>query len=121
MKHRSKAQKLLFIIPMVIAVILLLGLVVMGLWNAILPQVIGVSAISFWQALGILLLSKILFGGFGKGGGFGRRRMEWKRRMQEKWEGMNPEERERFKAEWKNRCGMQWQPQETTVKDTAAE
>ncbi|MBK6633344.1 MAG: hypothetical protein IPG38_02580 [Chitinophagaceae bacterium] len=53
--------------------ILVFGFVVMSLWNAILPAVLGVKAISFIQALGILLLSKILFGGF-RGGCGGRQR-----------------------------------------------
>jgi hypothetical protein len=44
----------------------LLSWVVMSLWNCVLVAVLGVSVISFWQAAGILLLSKILFGGFQK-------------------------------------------------------
>jgi membrane protein implicated in regulation of membrane protease activity len=87
------------------------GFVVMSLWNAILPAVLGVKAITFLQALGILVLSKILFGGFGRGGGFARKRHEWKQQMEQKLAGMTPEEREKFKAEWKNRCGgMRWRP-----------
>ncbi len=106
------------ILGIALAATLVFGLLVMGLWNAILPVVIGVKTITFWQALGILLLSKILFGGFGRGGGFGRRRREWKERMEQKLGAMTPEEREKFKAEWKNRCGgMHWQP---FRKDTAA-
>ncbi len=89
-----------------IAAILVFGFVVMGLWNAILPAVIGVKAISFVQALGILLLSKILFGGFG--GGRWRGSPAWKQKMKQRWDGMSPEEREKFKAEWKNRCGHRW-------------
>ena len=109
MERRFKAKKLLMIIPMVIAAVLLFGFVVMSLWNAILPAVIGVKAISFMQALGILVLSKILFGGFGRGAGFGHKQREWKQQMKNKWEGMNPEEREKFKTEWRNRCGsMGW-------------
>ena len=111
MEKRFKAKKILLIVPLVIAAIGVFGLVVMSLWNAILPAVLGVKAISFMQALGILLLSKILFGGFGGGrGGFGHRRQQWKQQMQDKWTGMNPEEREKFKAEWKNRCGSRWRP-----------
>lgn len=89
-----------------IAFVLLLGLVVMGLWNAILPAVIGVKVITFTQALGILLLSKILFSGFH--GGFKGRREQWKMKMQEKMGNMTPEEKEKFKAEWQNRCGSRW-------------
>jgi hypothetical protein len=101
--------------------ILVFGLVVMGLWNAILPAVTGVKTITFIQALGILLLSKILFGGFGGG----RHRGSWRNRgkwmqMKEKFSGMTPEEREKFKAEWKNKCGHRWTMQ-TTATDTAAD
>ena len=41
----------------------------MWLWNAILPPLLGVKMLtSFWQALGLLVLSRILFGSFSKGG-----------------------------------------------------
>lgn len=108
---RFRLKKVVMFICFGAAAILLFGFVVMGLWNAILPAVLGVKAISFVQALGILLLSKLLFGGFGGGEGFRRRRHEWKQQMQEKLSTMTPEEREKFKAEWKNRCGsMRWSP-----------
>ena len=90
-----------------VAAILLFTAVVMGLWNAILPAVLGVKVITFIQALGILVLSKILFGGF-RGGWRGGHRHEWKQNMKEKWDTMTPEQREQFKAEWKNRCGGRW-------------
>jgi hypothetical protein len=62
---------------------------VMVLWNAILPAVLHTSMITFWQAAGILLLSRILFGGFkGRhrrmGGGCYERKMEW--RQHRRWE-----------------------------------
>ncbi|MBS1753867.1 MAG: hypothetical protein KF741_01030 [Ferruginibacter sp.] len=91
-----------------IGAMLLFGLLVMGLWNAILPAVLGVKAITFLQALGILLLSKILFGGFRGGFGRGRHHKERWIAMQQKMASMSPEEREKFKAEWKNRCGARW-------------
>jgi len=91
-----------------IVAIPLFGLLVMSLWNAILPEVIGVRSITFWQALGILLLSKILFGGFGGGRHSRQRGREKWIEMKQKFSGMNPEEREKFKAEWKNRCGGRW-------------
>jgi len=103
--------------------ILVFGFVVMSLWNAILPAVLGVKAISFIQALGILLLSKILFGSFK--GGFGRRRhhKETWMAMQQKFASMNPEEREKFKAEWRNRCGGRWRAaaKDDTATNLAAE
>ena len=103
-----------------IAAILVFGLVVMSLWNAILPAVLGVKAISFIQALGILLLSKILFGGFGRGrhrGGW-RNKGKWME-MKDKFGGMTPEEREKFKAQWKDKCGGRWNMRQTPT-DTAA-
>ena len=90
--------------------ILIFGFVVMGLWNALLPAIIGVKAISFIQALGILLLSKILFGGFGGRGWRGS--PAWKQKMKQRWDTMTPEDREKFKAEWKHRCGGRWGRQE---------
>jgi hypothetical protein len=82
--------------------IALFSYVVMSLWNSILPAVIHVGTITFWQAVGILLLSKILFGGLP--GGWGRRQ-HWKGRMAEKWQNMTPEQREKFQQQWKERCG----------------
>ncbi len=83
------------------------GFIVMSLWNAILPAVIGVKAITFIQALGILVLSKILFGGFG-GRGKWRGGTAWREKMKQRFDTMTPEEKEKFKAEWKNRCGGRW-------------
>ena len=70
-----------------------LGLLVMGLWNILMPSIFEVRTISFWQALGLLILSKILFGGFRPYRGGDPR---WRRRMLERWQKMTPEEREKF-------------------------
>ncbi len=105
MKKFGFKKDLLFFV-LFIAAGLAFSAIVMALWNAILPAVIGVKTITFLQAIGILLLSKILFGGFGRRGGWnGGRRSPWKDKMQEKFANMTPEEREKFKAEWKSRCG----------------
>ncbi len=81
----------------------LLGLVVMSLWNALLPEIIGVKAIGFWQALGLLVLCRILFGGLGfRPGMFGMAR----RRMHERWMQMTPEQREEFMQHRRNRFGQ---------------
>ena len=77
---------------------------VMWLWNLLLPEIIGVKAINFWQALGILVLSKILFGGFGGKQGKGWRAKQKFRQMREKHCGMSDEEKERLKEMWKSRC-----------------
>ena len=88
----------------------LAGLVVMTLWNALLPTILGVSAITFWQALGLLVLSRILFGGYGfRGrGDYGRPntgRSVWKDKMKERWQTMTPEQREQMKQQLRDRCG----------------
>lgn len=49
-----------------LAVAAALSAVVMLLWNAIIPTVIGWSVINYWQALGLIVLCRILFGGFKK-------------------------------------------------------
>ena len=103
--------------------ILIFGFVVMSLWNNILPAVTGVKAITFLQALGILVLSKILFGGFGGRGGRWRGNPAWKEKMKQRWDKMTPEEREKFKSEWKSRCGGRWNMHSKTdsTTDMAAE
>ena len=79
----------------------LLVWVVMFLWNAILPDVIGVSTISYWQALGIFVLSKILFGGF-KGGPSKRGR--FRNKPTDKFMEMTDDQKASFKSEWRSRC-----------------
>ena len=117
MKNKFRKKKLLFI-PIFIAAVFLFAAIVMGLWNAILPAVIGVKAINLWQALGILVLSKILFGGF-RGGWRGRHNNGKWMEMKDKFASMTPEEKEKFKAEWKNRCGGRWQMRERETENMA--
>lgn len=83
--------------------VVLLGFVVMSLWNAVLPAATGLHTISFLQALGLLVLSRILFGGL-RGRGYGGR--HWRARMLERWQQMTPEERERFRntSNFGHRC-----------------
>ena len=82
--------------------------VVMSLWNWLMPALFGSRLISYWQAMGILILSKILFGGFrGRPG----RHWYWRRRMLERWERMTPEEREKFREGIRERCGAFRSPQ----------
>jgi len=79
------------------------GYVVERLWNWLIPAIIGWKPISFTQALGLLVLSKILFGGFHRHGGGGPR--GWKRDMRERWANMTPEERERFRSGMRGKRG----------------
>jgi hypothetical protein len=81
-----------------------LGLALKGLWNWLMPGIFHLGTITFWQALGLLILSKILFGGFHRHAG-GRR--GWKRHREERWAGMTAAERERFQAGMRGRdCGF---------------
>ena len=117
------AKRILMFVIFFIAAVIVFGAIVMCLWNAILPSVIGVKTITFIQALGILLLSKILFGGFGRRGGWHRGKHEqWRNKLREKWTAMTPEEREKFKAELKNRCGRgRWNMHEESSSGATAE
>ncbi len=78
MRHRFNKRKILFIIPMALAGLAFFGWLVELLWNGILAEVVHVSPVNFWQALGILVLCKILFGGF-RGGYCGRR--HWRKEI----------------------------------------
>jgi hypothetical protein len=98
-----KNRKKYFLIPLgIVAFLALVSYVVMLLWNNLLPEIIQVKAITFWQAMGIFVLCKILFG-FGKPGGGG----PWgKHKMVERFKQMTPEERLQFKEEMKHKmCG----------------
>jgi uncharacterized membrane protein len=96
-----------FIAPLAILAMLLFivvgGEVVLHLWNWLLPPLFGWRLITFWQALGILVLCRILFGRIG---GRGFYRSNFRRRMGERWERMTPEERERFRQGMRDRCGF---------------
>ena len=82
------------------------GELVMHLWNWLLPPLFGWRQITFWQAIGLLALCRILFGAWGGGGGSHRSgmRRRMNERMDERWERMTPEEREKFRQTWRSRC-----------------
>jgi hypothetical protein len=102
-----KWKKLIFIIPAAILGILVFvaigGEIVLHLWNWLLPPLFGWRQITFWQALGILVLCRILFGGHGlhRSG-----RSNFRRRMKERCGHMTPEERERFRQAMRERWGF---------------
>jgi hypothetical protein len=95
-----------FFFPLFAAVALFLfGSVIMLLWNWLMPEIFGLQVITFWQALGLFILSRILFSGMGgKGKHSGSGKCDHKR-GRDKWKDMTPEERQEwFKkkkfAEW---------------------
>ncbi len=91
-------RRWVFIAPLAIlgmlAFVTIGGVVVRELWNWLLPPLFGWSKINFWQALAMLALCRILFGGLGLHPSPGP---HTRRRIIERWERMTPEERERFR------------------------
>ncbi|WP_078062757.1 hypothetical protein [Solirubrum puertoriconensis] len=88
----------------------LASLAVMALWNWLMPAIFGLPFISFAQALGLLVLSKILFGGFrgGPAGGWkARAQAHWRQNMEARMQGMTEEEREKFRQKM-SRCSAGW-------------
>jgi hypothetical protein len=89
----------------VVAALAALGWLVMLLWNSVVPALFtGVRLIDYWHAIGLLVLSRVLFGGFRGGGGW-RQHRHWRR-----WEAMTPEEREHFKESFQARYKKQERP-----------
>lgn len=105
----AKAGKVLLIVAIKV---LVFGFIVMGLWNALVPELFHGPHLGFWQAAGILVLSHLLLRGWGAPPGWHRE--HWRQRFEEKLASMAPEEREKFKEEWKRRCG--WHPMESEEK-----
>ncbi len=100
--RRFTPLKVVFMAIVFVGVAAALSGVVMFLWNAILPETVGVKPLNFWKAAGLLLLAKILFGGLGSGRG--HRSNGKKHHWKNKWMAMNPDERQEAKARWKAYC-----------------
>jgi hypothetical protein len=105
-----KGGMLIKCIVAAVVAMLFFGWVTWLLWNWLVPTLFGGPSLSYWQALGLLLLTKILF--FGIGGsrgcseGYNTRQREWKRRFSEKVSAMTPEEREALKQKMREKwCG----------------
>lgn len=100
-KERSKGWWILraTLIPVgIAALVFLFGIVVMLLWNWLLPGLFAFHTITFWQAIGLVILSRILFGGFKCCSHHGHMHDKMHR-----WY-MSPEDREKLREEWKSRC-----------------
>jgi hypothetical protein len=98
MKRGIWVVKILGMIAIGFILVFAFVMATMYLWNWLVPELFAGPVINFWQALGLLALSKILFSGIGKGRGHnGRWKSNWKSHWQEKWSSMTPEDQERFK------------------------
>jgi hypothetical protein len=100
-KHMTR--KVTKIVAMVVIflplAVFLFGEAVWHLWNWLMPTLFHLPAITFWQGLGLMALSWLFFGGLRGSGPRSGYRHNWRRRMQERWEEMTPEERDKFR-EW---------------------
>src|SRR5436190_2129639 len=108
---KPRVKKIILIAPLAILGMLLFifvgGEIVLHLWNWLLPPLFGFRQITFWQALGILVLCRILFGGHGwHGAGRSHMRRHMQQRMAERCENMTPEEREKFRQRMHERWGF---------------
>jgi hypothetical protein len=94
--------KLRFLAPIgFLAIPALFGVAVMLLWNWLMPSILGLNTVNFWQSLGIFVLCRILFGGFGlkhhlRHKKFGEGMHGMQNNIREKWLKMTPEERKQF-------------------------
>ena len=91
--HTHWLAKVFQILIVLLIVVAGFGQAVLQLWNHLMPQIFGLPALGFWQAVGLMALAWILFGswrGAGYlGGAFGRRGPRADR--------MTPEQRELFR------------------------
>lgn len=83
-------------VMIIMATVLLFSVIVMFLWNWLVPDIFHGPKLNLWQSVGLLVLCKILFGGFGPGnwgGGSNARKKIWKDKFNEKWSCLTSEEK----------------------------
>jgi hypothetical protein len=94
--------RVLKVVAIVIVAFTVFGFVTTHLWNYLMPGLFGLRTLTFWQAVGLIVLGRLLFGGFGPRFGGG----PWRRHMRGRWEQMTPEEREKFREGMRAKCGI---------------
>jgi hypothetical protein len=103
----SRILKAVLIAIGIAAVLAVIGFVVMSLWNWLIPALFGGPVLHFWQAVGLLVLTRILVGRVGRGHGH----WGWRGRMRQDWQRMTPEEREILRETFSRRCGGRSMPE----------
>ena len=65
-KHPATiAVLIVFGIIAIVGLAILFGFVIMWLWNWLMPELFGLPLLTYWQAVGLFILLKILIGGCG--------------------------------------------------------
>ena len=93
MKSKRVARKFAVNLVILLSLVAVLGVVVMLLWNALVPELFGGPTLNYWQAAGVLLLSHILLRGTPYYGVRARRSARCRERMRARWAQMTSEER----------------------------
>lgn len=101
--HRavSRIVRVLMFLPIFLVFFALLVWAVNALWNGLMPSIFGLPEITYWQALGLMVLCWILFGGLRGRSGLGA----WRYDMRRRWVRMSPAEREEFARGLRSRWG----------------
>ncbi len=122
----NRRKRMFFVIgPLaIVAIALLITLgsgLVMYLWNWLLPSLFGWRAITIWQAFGLLVLCRILFGSHGWRGPRSNVRERMRERMANRWKDMTPEQRERMRKRWAMACGFEPPAEEAPASGESAQ
>ena len=112
-KYSYLRKRWYFLFLLVPIIILGIVAVVMLLWNALLPDILNVSTITYWQAFGILILARILFGGFRHSPSSRYSKYSHMSHLRKKWLNMSDEERKKYREEWKKCCSYHEDETET--------
>jgi len=116
MKTFEYRRRRYLFIPLILVAVAAFSAVTMILWNELMPLIFHLPTISFWQALGLLILGRLFFGGGRPYGWWGRNR--WRHGLQERLSKMSPEEREEFYKKMRYRC-RSWYSESPAEKEGA--
>ncbi len=123
MKTMMYRRKWIFIVPLIFLAIVGFGFITMALWNVLMPEIFNLPVIGFWQAAGLLILARLLFGsGPSK---WNRNSTHMNPEIRNKIKNMSPEEKKEFfrnmhyhRSNWHREC---FDKKEQDIKDKSAE
>jgi len=99
--NQNRTSRILKVVGIGIVALGVFGWVLKSLWNWLMPELFGVRSITYWQALGLWFLGRLLLGNFN-----GRHNdRHWRARLIDRWEKMSPEEREKLREKLRHRWG----------------